>query len=236
MDHNSNLILTDQRGIARPQGTDGDIGSVELESVVLACTPPALGLLAWWTGDGNTTDIVGGYNGTLTSGASYIVGKVAQAFSFDGSTGQVSLTTEPSATNFTIAGWVQISQYTSGGSWPYQTIYTDNSHGFWLKDGYINWWGPSTDRFLGTQQVPLNTWTHIVLTYSGGTFTGYVNGVLGGTSVFGGESLPTGVVGIGGHSLEHLNGDIDELQIFNRALSQSEIQTIVNAGSVGQCK
>ena len=217
-----------------PQPVSGN-GTSTLTLGGLACTPPPAGLLAWWPGDGNSTDIVGGYNGTLQGAVSYVTGKVAQAFSLFEFPDEVSVGTGPSATDFTIDTWVRISQYQIG-TWPYQTIYANNSRGFWLKDGHLNWWAPSSDKYTGTSQIPLNTWTHIALTYSGGTFTSYVNGVLDGTSVFAGESLPMGSVGIGGHSNEIIFGDIDELQIFSRALSQSEIQAIVDAGSVGQCK
>ncbi len=56
-----------------------------------SCTPPPSGLVAWLPGDGNTNDISGNNNnGTPQGNVSYVAGKVAQAFTFDGS-GSVSL-------------------------------------------------------------------------------------------------------------------------------------------------
>ena len=47
-------------------------------TVSSALIPPA-GLVGWWTGDGNATDIVGGRNGTFTNAGYYPTGKVAAA-------------------------------------------------------------------------------------------------------------------------------------------------------------
>ena len=83
-------ITTDQRGLPRPvddptipnaSGGDGsDIGAFEAQS----CVEPPSGIVAWWAGDGNATDVQGGNNGTLQNGATFAAGMVAQAFSFDG--------------------------------------------------------------------------------------------------------------------------------------------------------
>jgi Concanavalin A-like lectin/glucanases superfamily len=202
------------------------------------CLPPPAGLVAWWPGDGNATDIIGGNNGTLVGTVTYgtaLQGKVSQAFSFSGS-GQVSLPSAPTSNDFTIDAWVRPTTYPS--SWPYVTIYADNVRGLWLKNGRINWWSPSADRFIGSTPVALNAWTHIALTYSNGVFTAYRNGVFDGSSNFSGEVLPTqNGIGIGGHNgAEPFYGLIDEVEIFNRPLSQGEIQTIYAAGAAGKCK
>lgn len=203
------------------------------------CTPPPSGLVSWWPGNGNANDIIGGKNGTLLGGVSYAPGKVNQAFSFPslGSSGsdRVGLSSGPSANAFTIEAWVFANQHSPSG---YRTIYADNFRGFWLKSGKLNWWRGGA-RFVGNTTVPLGAWHHIALTYSQGTFTGYLNGAADGTSSFPGESLPTGTgLGIGGHSnalSEDFDGLIDELAVYDRALYAAEIQAIFNAGSAGKC-
>jgi len=57
------------------------------------CVDPPGGMVAWWPGDGNPYDIQGGRTGTLQGGVTFASGEVAQAFSFDGSTGYVDLGT-----------------------------------------------------------------------------------------------------------------------------------------------
>lgn len=211
-----------------------------LPAYAQTCLPPPAGLVSWWPGDGDANDIIGGNNGTLVGGVTYgtvLQGNVSQAFSFSGS-GLVSLASAPTSNDFTIDAWVYPRQISSPNG--YRTIYADNTRGLWLKNGRISWWSPSTDRFIGNSPLAINAWTHIALTYSNGVFRGYRNGVLDGSSNSSGEFLPaqTGI-GIGGHSNyppEHFDGLIDEVEIFKRALSQSEIQAIYAAGKAGKCK
>lgn len=196
------------------------------------------GLVAWWPGDGDANDITGGYHGTLVGGVTFPQGNVSQAFSFSGS-GLVSIAPAPTSNDFTIDAWVFPKTYPP--SWPYVTIYADNRRGLWLKNGRINWWSgsPPGDRFIGNTPIGTKAWTHIALTYSNGVFTAYRNGQFDGSSISPGEFLPAlPGTGIGGHGAawEPFDGDIDEVEIFSRALDQSEIQAIYAAGTAGKCK
>jgi hypothetical protein len=79
----------------------------------------------------------------------------------------------------------------------------------------------------GPSVLPLNAWTHLAATYDGTTLRLYVNGALAtSTSVGGAIPVSTGVLRIGGNSIwsEWFKGLIDEVRVYNRALSQSEIQ------------
>jgi hypothetical protein len=91
---------------------------------------------------------------------------------------------------------------------------------------------PSGERgFAGPSALPLNTWTHLAGTYDGATLSLYVNGVLVGShAVAGPIATSTGVLRIGGNTVwgEYFTGRIDEVRLYNRALSQSEIQTDMN--------
>jgi hypothetical protein len=202
-----------------------------------AARPP--GMVAWWPGDGDAKDLIGGVSGTLIGAATYgtqAQGQVSQAFNFSGS-GRVGLASVPTGNVFTIDAWVYPRKITSPNG--YRTIYADDTRGLWLKNGKINWWSPSGDRFVGNIPLAINTWTHIAITYKGGVFTAYRNGVFDGQASNQNEVLPalTGI-GIGGHNYhpEDFDGLIDEVEIFNRVLDQSEIQAIYNAGSAGKCK
>ena len=78
----------------------------------------------------------------------------------------------------------------------------------------------------GTAAVPLNTWTHLAATYDGTTLRLFVNGTqVGSRAVSGALLTSSGVLRIGGNSLwgEYFAGRIDEVRIYNRALTQSEI-------------
>jgi hypothetical protein len=79
----------------------------------------------------------------------------------------------------------------------------------------------------GTAQVPLNTWTHLAATHDGATLRLYVNGAqIGSRAVSGSLLTSTGALRIGGNAVwgEFFQGRIDEVRIYNRALSPGEIQ------------
>jgi hypothetical protein len=102
--------------------------------------------------------------------------------------------------------------------------------------------------------TPPKTWIHAAVTRSGDTFTIYWNGVAIGSATFPGVNLDTLASLKLGHrgnpndpapsvstgSLDtrdfYLNGLIDEVEIYNRALTVSEIQTIYLAREAGKCK
>src|SRR5215510_4652587 len=84
----------------------------------------------------------------------------------------------------------------------------------------------------GSSMLPLNAYSHLAGTFDGSSLKLYVNGVLVGTRTFTGPMpIGTGPRRIGGHSLgqQFFKGTIDEVRIFNRALSQAEIQADINA-------
>jgi hypothetical protein len=78
----------------------------------------------------------------------------------------------------------------------------------------------------GTTQLPVNNWSHVAATYNGSTLRLYVNGQqVGSRSISGSLLTSTGALKVGGNSIwgEYFEGRIDEIRIYNRGLSQSEI-------------
>ena len=71
---------------------------------------PVDGLVAWWPGDGNANDIVGGNHGTLSGGATFTGGMVGQSFSFPTTNSAIKL--PPAAVNglgdVTLDAWVKV--------------------------------------------------------------------------------------------------------------------------------
>jgi hypothetical protein len=79
----------------------------------------------------------------------------------------------------------------------------------------------------GTAALPVNTWSHVAGTYDGTTLRLYVNGTqVTSKAVTGSIVSSTGPLRIGGNSIwgEYFRGRIDEVRIYNRALSAPEIQ------------
>ena len=88
----------------------------------------------------------------------------------------------------------------------------------------------------GTAQLAANTWTHLAATYDGSVLRIFVNGVQASSRTIGGSLLTsTSALRIGGNSIwgEYFAGLIDEVRIYNRALTAAEIQTDMNTAIGG---
>jgi hypothetical protein len=88
----------------------------------------------------------------------------------------------------------------------------------------------TTDRAVrGTSPPALHTWTHIAVTYDGSVQVFYVNGVqVGSVAGSGAITVSNGALRIGGDASstgEFFTGMIDEVRVYNRALSPAEIQS-----------
>ena len=84
---------------------------------------------------------------------------------------------------------------------------------------------------FGTSTLPLNTWSHVAGTYNGATLRVYVNGVQVASKAQSGTLLrTTSPLRIGANTQwgEYFGGRIDEVRIYNRALTQAEIQADMN--------
>jgi hypothetical protein len=213
------------------------------------CVPAPSGLVSWWPGDGNADDIVGGNNGTLRNGATFATGQVQQAFSFDGVDDYVNAGRHPSLDitgDITLEAWIKpdtIGSYArviykgsgdrSAADMAYVLGVNGNSVYFGLAKGGGQTWIES-----GGGLIP-GTWHYIVGVLNGTSMKTYVNGIEKGSASFTGpiDIEPRDLL-IGGDdtSGRDFDGLVDEVEIFNRALSQAEIQAIYNAGSAGKCK
>ena len=228
------------------------------------CVPAAAGLTGWWPGDGNAKDIAGTNNGTLQGGATAnAAGVVNSAFSFDGTNGYVSIPDSPvfHPTNLTVEYWVRFDSLDSagsGGSPPGDqfVVFKQNSRtydfeGFDLRKIRIA--GADIFKFAvtsatsqvaelhGITLVTTGVWYHVAGVRGSNYTQLYVNGQLEGQTNadfpqdYG--TLPL-YFGTSGESYwDHkLNGLLDEVSLYNRALSAGEIAAIYAAGGSGKCK
>jgi chitodextrinase len=169
-------------------------------------------------------------------------GKFGGALSFNGASSYVSILDSSSldlTTGMTLEAWINPSLLGSGGAtWKTvlfkelpggmaYSLYANNNVG--RPTGQVNVSGEKNA--AGTSQLPVNAWSHLTTTYDGSALRLYVNGALvSTTSVSGNISVSNGALKIGGNSVwgEWYSGLIDEVHIYNRALSASEIQTDMN--------
>ncbi|MGI8640917.1 MAG: LamG-like jellyroll fold domain-containing protein [Pyrinomonadaceae bacterium] len=211
------------------------------------CTPPPSGLVSWYRAEGNTLDFTGINNGT-PNGVTYAAGEVAQAFQFNGSSSvEVPDSTSLDFTNaITIEGWVNPTVFSNFGTivnkgrldtfggQPYSVLTVNGGGSIALNFRLGN--SSTYDDIVGGS-IPLNAYTHFGATYDGTTMNLYVNGMLKATKTTTIGTLANDNLGlhIGSSTGFSFFGAIDEISLYNRALSLSEIQAIFNAGTAGKC-
>src|SRR3989344_4528479 len=216
------------------------------------------GLVGFWSFNGpdvsgtTATDIsASANNGTLTNGPIVTPGIIGQALQFDGNNDYVV-----SASNIGISGsgartasfWIYPTS--TGGR---QTIVAWGA----FSDNFL--WAPEWDGAVGgdniyiagynndvytTATLPLNQWSHVAITYSGGASnTGtaiYYNGVSQAISLNGtGDTYNTtnSVLYVGRDQLGNRQpffGKIDEVRIYNRALTAAEVAYLFTSGNPQQ--
>jgi hypothetical protein len=227
-----------------PPATAGDDAAIEIDADTTMpapdarlCATPPMGLIAWWPGD-SAAEIVGNRTSTLRNGASAnTTGKVGGAFDFDGVDDRLDIVTDLAPlTQFTIEGWVSFASATSNISW--RTVFGNDSTGpgLWMKDRRICWFQSNSDRFVSNVTIPTGSWHHFALVYGADqVLRGYVDGNTAGTASYAAAFIPAGAT-VGGYGGFELEGKVDELSIYDRALSASEIDAIVDAGAHGKCQ
>ena len=79
---------------------------------------------------------------------------------------------------------------------------------------------------------------HIAVTYDGSEVRTYLDGTLQSSGIWAGATLSLEIAKIGINRDENLSYDglIDEVEIFDRALTAEEVHHIYDAGSAGKCK
>lgn len=218
-----------------------------------------LGLVGWWTFDGknmtqNAVDSSGsGNTGYLTgfTSTTTVPGKVGQGLQFDGSNDYVSVGSASSLdgiAQLTYSAWVYSTS--TPGSFPsgVYSVFGKRYKGFYLSNSaspaavslYIG--GTVNLTLYCATSIALNKWYHIVVTWDGtlnnapGTIF-YINGIscsaagAAGSGSIVDDSAQIGVIGfLGGGLTGYFKGMIDDVRVYNRVLSATEILQLYNIG------
>src|ERR1044071_892620 len=203
------------------------------------CAPVSSGLVGWWKAEGNTLDQVGVNNGTLVGNTTYGPGRVGQAFVFDGSGDGVALANNANLQiqDLTIEAWIQrgssnrVSFDFNGGE-----IFSYGYGGYVLglkDDGHLFLSRVGIREVLG-QSINDLGFHHVAVTKNGTNVMFYLDGAASAGSLFTDtftfSSAPA--IGVRSDTLQNsFLGLVDEISVYNRALSLGEIAAIYNAGS-----
>ena len=205
----------------------------------------AEGLAAHYTFDGNANDASGnGNNGTIHGVIPTIDrhGNTDGAYHFNGTSAYIEVPDSDSLREvgqvITMSAWVKpevwtddrISILCKGRSNRRQYGVQALKSNLWSVNSYDN--GQQGNNVPVSKLIVLNRWNHVVVSYSSLTITAYLNGELVGTMSTTGsllensDSLYIGMDPPG--ALEYLTGDLDEVRIYNRALSVQEVRALSN--------
>ena len=202
---------------------------------------PTSGLISYWKLDGNTNDFMGVNNGVATGVTSTSSGcTLNSCYSFSGTNSYINVADSTSLNGLSTA---------TISVWVYPTTSLADYDGFVSKRdsftlGFHNvagevrndYWNATGSKSVVSKSPLLtaNNWHHIVSVYNGTSISLYINGVyINQTAMTGSIKSSTGTaMAIGADiyspSTRGFIGKIDEVMIYNRALSASEIQQIYN--------
>ncbi|MHA2074159.1 MAG: LamG domain-containing protein [Candidatus Hodarchaeales archaeon] len=223
--------------------------SQKIQVVTAESVEPPSGLVSWWPGDGNTLDINNGNDGILKNGATFAPGIVDQAFCFDGvddyiwapSTGIDELHT------LTIEFWVKLN---SLGPWSQRFVTLKGEKAVLQHDGitdgdvdqlhfFMNFGGPPWEYEEDLYEIRVNyvlyegDWQHVAGTYDGSVMRLYHDGMPIGSQEVTGTTFSLNWLEFSSEGAP-IDGFLDEVAIYNRALSAEEINAIYEAGSSGK--
>ena len=214
-----------------------------------------LGLVGYWSmndaAGSKATDQSGqGNTGTLTnfalsgSTSNWVTGKVGSGLNFDGTNDRINVGL-PSSLNFsgtmTVSAWVKdnnatgvhaiFTNYNGSGNMQYAFEFNRTAD-------KLSWWNSTTAQdALSTGTITDTNWHHVVAVRSGSTgnwtITFYIDGVDAGatTGITNNPGTYDGAVGVGAlasYDANYWNGSLDDVRVYNRALSSTEVTTLYN--------
>jgi hypothetical protein len=227
-----------------------------------SCIAPPSGLAHWWRGEGNGFDTISVQDGILVGGVQFTNGKVGTGFLFSGSGDDYialpqNLFPVPAAglgnTPFSFEVWFQT---TAGGAiLGQQDLAPFNSTlGGYVPALYVGtngllyaqlFWGTDT-QLVPTNQVNDGVFHHAIITYDGSNEVLYLDGVNAGTTAFSQEGYASiyyyelGTAYTGGWDGAPgewfpFTGVLDDVSLYSRALSSSEVLALFQSGAAGKC-
>jgi Concanavalin A-like lectin/glucanases superfamily/Putative Ig domain/Bacterial Ig domain len=214
------------------------------------------GMVAWWRGEENTLDTLGAHHGFLSNGVTYVPGHVGMGFNSTGAFHQkVRVLAAPPldvglGDGLTIEGWVRPNNFSQQtiAEWITGTSGSPGGVQFYLNVAasggpgslYANLFDVNSVShvlFSPGNLLSTNVFQHVGLTYdrSSGMARLFLNGVAV-TNVVVGDFTPRTLrdFNLGGGRTNSLNGQLDELSLYNRALTTNELAAIHAAGAAGK--
>jgi len=214
-------------------------------------TPPLPEFVAWYkfdeTSGTSAADATGnGKTATLSAGTAWVAGRSGNAVDLNGSTGYVTVPAGilAGATACTVAAWVRIDTLATwsrvfdfGSSTSVNMFLTPRSSGGTARFAITSSGAGGEQRINAPAALPTGAWTHVAVTLSGSVGVLYVNGAevarnaaltLTPASL---GSTTQNRIGRSQYADPYLDGAVDGLRLYSRALSASEISALASSGT-----
>ncbi len=208
-------------------------------------------LVAYWgfnETDGLTAvDTIGGVNGTLVGGAAFATTSGILGGSVQITDGYVNMGNNfPSSATFSIQAWVKLAPGDTSGMVPVAKHWAGIAQGYFLainniQDGYTQ---TNTEGFysangsyqtaVGGPSVNDGVWHQLLGVYNNGATSIYVDGGLAGSGSAGyadnsADFMIGGIFNYGGTPVNAFHGLIDEVKVYDNALSGSDVIDLYNS-------
>ncbi len=182
---------------------------------------------------------------TGNGGTQKITGYIRKGAAFNGSSSYVrlpnNLINNISPQAFSVSFWINPSVYASSRGVLGAYGYTSGvNHGWviYLNSNLIRFLSYSSNGnmdFSSSAAIPLNTWTHVVVTYDSSNCTIYLNGssdnsvsTPGNRTYTSSHPYTLGANDDAGTIVGHITAKLDQVRIFSKAISSSEVTTLYN--------
>ncbi|TAN34010.1 LamG domain-containing protein [Patescibacteria group bacterium] len=210
---------------------------------------PSRGLVGYWSMDGNDINGTKVYDksgqqnhGTSANTPTKVAGKVGGAMNFNGTSDLVTAANQPSlrfgAGNFSLSAWIKtstggadsaiiIDKYNAdGGQYQFQVQSNGKLH--------CHTWNATPGPWASANTVVTdNKWHYVTCAVSanGATATIYLDGVQDGTNTGTAKNTDSSGTFLIGRdtTTRYFNGSIDDVRVYNRALSAAEVKQLYNA-------
>jgi hypothetical protein len=212
---------------------------------------PPTGLIGWWSGERDLVNSIGDGALGAPNTRSFAPGKVGTAFYFDSKNRPLRMTNDSlpsSPTELTLECWVNAKQYPTNHWQPLvaksHTIEARSQFALGLANRGGRWvWRALLDLTTakaivdGSATIGTSTWYHVTMTYDRTNLHLYHNGVLDSSTTTQGRIMPADfpmLIGGGDSVAEGFVGRLDEVGLYDRALSSGEIAAHTLAGQAGK--
>ncbi|NOR67135.1 MAG: hypothetical protein GQ528_07250, partial [Woeseiaceae bacterium] len=214
-------------------------------------TAELAGLIGWWKFDGNANDSSGYANhGAENGNPTYVAGKFGQAISFDGKSDRIEVPATVAdnpelfpAAAISASAWVKATVSANASLIRHEFHFTPlQTHGGGAKAAaFLNQNGSRALRIMSSDwsKISDGKWHHYAVTYNYGIHEVWIDGTkevsnnLGSFPLWTKDNQPWMFGGrehVEGKDDEYYPGELDDVRLYNYALSKDEIEALHNEG------